>query len=229
MGGVLFFAMVTSMARGDSVQGNLWLAKELWELGAVQFGEFNIGRTLHSPMYLNPRLLVSSPSALGRVARVIKSETETKLSMRHPTISPFSLVAGVPFGGLHLATAFSLACKVPMIYLHPRKDGGNVIEGNYLPGQSVLVIDDLITGGTSLVETAQELRGAGLMVHDAIVLLDRHQRGRERLRSHGINVHAMLELETLLNYLMSNGKISQENYRRCIDFLATSQPPDEPI
>src|SRR5918998_1067892 len=48
-----------SMARGDSARGNLWLAKELWELGAVQFGEFNVGRTLRSPIYLNPRLLVS--------------------------------------------------------------------------------------------------------------------------------------------------------------------------
>ena len=208
------------MARGDSAKGNLWLAKELWDLGAVQFGNFNIGRTLHSPIYLNPRLLVSNPQALARVARVIKEETETMLSMRNPALSPFSLVAGVPFGGLHLATAFSLAAKVPMIYLHPRKDGqGNVIEGNYLPGQTELVIDDLITGGTSVVETAQELRAAGLMVRDAIVLLDRHQRGRERLRAHGINLHAMLELKTLLNYLMSHGKISEENYRLSIDYL----------
>ena len=212
------------MARGDSAKGNLWLAKELWELGAVQFGEFNIGRTLHSPIYVNPRLLVSNPQALSRVARVIKEETETMLSMRNPAVSPFSLVAGVPFGGLHLATAFSLAAKVPLIYLHPRKDGeGNVIEGNYLPGQTVLVFDDLITGGTSVIETAQELRAAGLLVRDAIVLVDRHQRGKERLRGNGIHLHAMLEMETLLNYLMAHGKISEEDYRRSIDYLAEPQ------
>jgi orotate phosphoribosyltransferase len=216
------------MARGDSAKGNLWLAKELWDLGAVQFGDFNIGRTRHSPIYLNPRLLVSSPQALGRIARVIKEETETMLSMRHPTISPFSLVAGVPFGGLHLATAFSLACKVPMIYLQPRKDGdGQVIEGNYVPGQTVLVIDDLITGGTSIVETATMLREAGLIVRDAIVLVDRHQRGRDRLRAHGINLHPILELETLLNYLMSHGKIDEEQFRRCIDYLSDPQRTDE--
>jgi orotate phosphoribosyltransferase len=209
------------MARSDSARGNLWLAKELWELGAVQFGEFNIGRTLRSPIYLNPRLLVSSPQALSRVARVIKEETETMLSMRNPGVSPFSLVAGVPFGGLHLATAFSLVSKVPMIYLHPRKDGsGDIIEGNFLPGQTVLVIDDLITGGTSVVETTQVLRSAGLLVRDAIVLVDRHQQGKERLRANGINLHAMLEVTTLLNYLMSHGKISEEDFRRSTDYLA---------
>src|SRR5829696_5162146 len=200
MGGALLVCpAVASMARDDA-KGNLWLAKELWDLGAVQFGEYNVGRTINSPIYLNPRLLVSNPMALGRVARVIKEETETMLSLRNPTVSPFSLVAGVPFGGLHLATAFSLATKVPMIYLHPRKDGsGNVIEGNYLPGQTVLVIDDLITGGTSVVDTAQVLRSAGLLVRDAIVLVDRHQHGKERLRANGINLHAMLEVTTLLN------------------------------
>jgi len=216
------------MTRGDSAKGNLWLAKELWELDAVQFGEFNIGRTRQSPIYLNPRLLVSRPQALGRVARVLKEEIETKLSMRNPGISPFSRVAGVPFGGLHLATAFSLTSKVPMIYLHPRRDGGgNVIEGQYVPGQSVLVIDDLITGGTSIVETAQALREAGLLVHDAFVLVDRHQLGRERLRAHGINLHAMLEVTTLLNYLMSRGEISEDNFRRSTEYLAASHHHDD--
>jgi len=209
-----------SMARGDSAKGNLWLAQELWDLGSVQFGEFNVGRTLRSPLYLNPRKLVSRPQALNRLARVMKEEIETMLSMRHPTISPFSRVAGVPFGGLHLATAFSLVSKVPMIYLHPRKDGtGEVIEGEYVPGQTVLVIDDLITGGTSVVETAQALRASGLLVHDAIVLLDRRQQGRERLRVNGINLHAVLEVTTLLNYLMSHGKISEEDFRRSTDYL----------
>lgn len=209
------------MPRGDSSTGNFWLAKELWELGAIQFGDFNIGRTLHSPIYLNPRLLVSRPSVLGRLARLIKSEIEAMLSMHRPTMSPFTLVAGVPFGGLHLATAFSLASKVPLIYLHPRKDQpGNVIEGNYVPGQSVLVIDDLITGGTSIVETADELRAAGLNVRDAVVLLDRRQHGRERLRAQGINLHALLELETLLNYLMAHRKIQEETYRRCLEYIS---------
>ena len=217
------------MTRGDSTKGNLWLAKELWELDAVQFGEFNIGRTLQSPIYLNPRRLIGRPQALARVARVMKEEIETKLSMRNPTISPFSRVAGVPFGGLHLATAFSLTCKVPLIYLHPSKDGNsNVIEGQFFPGQSVLVIDDLITGGTSVVETARTLREAGLLVYDAFVLVDRHQQGRERLRANGINLHAMLEVTTLLNYLMSRGEISEENFRRSSEYLASPRRDEDP-
>ncbi|HTE85566.1 MAG TPA: phosphoribosyltransferase family protein [Dehalococcoidia bacterium] len=201
--------------------GNLWLAKALWDLGAVEFGDFNTGRTRHSPIYLNPRLLIGNPTAFRRSARVIKEEAETLLSMLHPALAPFSLVAGVPFGGLHFATAFSLITKIPLIYLHPSRSGEDdeVIEGKYVPGQTVLVIDDLITHGSSIVETALQLRNAGLYVHDAIVILDRKQGGRERLRAHGINLIAMLELETLLNYLMAHRKIEEEAYRRCLAYL----------
>jgi orotate phosphoribosyltransferase len=214
------------MPSGDI--GNLWLAKALWDLGAVEFGDFNIGRTHHSPIYLNPRLLIGDPNAFRRSARVIKEEAETLLSMLHQAMEPFSLVAGVPFGGLHFATAFSLISKIPLIYLHPgRESREEVIEGKYVPGQTVLIIDDLITHGTSIVETSVRLRDAGLLVHDAIVLLDRKQGGRERLRENGIHLHAMLELETLLNYLMSHRRIKEETYRACLDYIEADRHEEQ--
>jgi orotate phosphoribosyltransferase len=212
------------MPRTSTPIGNLWLAKALWDLGAVQIGDFNIGRTHHSPVYLNPRLLIGNPNAFRRSARVIKEEAETLLSMRHSPLAPFSLVAGVPFGGLHFATAFSLGAKIPLIYLHPDHAGEDpVIEGKYVPGQTVLIIDDLITHGSSIVETAGRLRDAGLLVHDAIVLVDREQGGRERLHQNGINLIRILSLETLLNYLMSGGKIGEETYRRALEYLQDDQ------
>ncbi len=212
------------MAKTSGNMGNLWLARELWELGAVQFGDFNVGRTVHSPIYLNPRLLIGKPSAFRRSARVMKEEAETLLSMLKRGMGPFALVAGVPFGGLHFATAFSLLTNTPLIYLHPAAGNHHeVIEGKYVPGVHVLIIDDLITHGTSVIETATKLREAGLQVQDAIVLVDRKQGGRERLRQHGINLIAILEIETMLNYLMSNRKIDEETYRRSLDYLHSDE------
>lgn len=208
------------MRRIDSNAGNLWLAKALWDLGAVQFGDFNVGRTEHSPIYVNPRLLIGNPHVLRRCARVIKEEAETLLSMLHSPLAPFSLVAGVPFGGLHVATALSLMTKIPLIYLHPaRGERIEAIEGKFVEGQTVLVIDDLITHGTSVIDTAGKLRDEGLIVRDAVVLIDRHQGGREELRQLGINLIAILELETLLNYLMASRKIDERWYRSSLDYL----------
>ena len=207
-------------------RSNLWLAETLWKLGAIQFGDFTFGRTaVHSPVYVNLRLLISNPTALWRAAQVILDGIVALQSMREPRVARFDLVAGVPFGGLHLATAYSLTAKVPMIYLHPREDGaGNDIEGLYSPNQTALIIDDLITGGRSILETALSLEEAGIRVRDAVVLMDRQQGGRERLRQFGINLVSILTLEVVLNYLMSSGKISEEWYRRSMEYLKANRP-----
>lgn len=206
-------------------KSNLWLAETLWKLGAVQFGKFTLGRTtVDSPVYVNLRLLISHPTALWRAAHIILDEIQALQQMLNPQVHPFDLVAGVPFGGLHVATAFSLTAKVPMIYLHPRLDDlGKDVEGIYHPNQTALIMDDLLAGGGSILETAIQLGEAGLIVQDAVVLLDRQQGGQERLRQQGINLVSLLTLEVLMNHLMSSGKISEDWYRKTMEFLQTHQ------
>lgn len=211
--------------RRQLARSNLWLAESLWKLGAIQFGSFTLGRTtVDSPVYVNLRLLIGHPTALWRAAHIIWEELQALQSMLHPQVEPFDVVAGVPFGGLHVATAFSLTSKVPMIYLHPRPDDlGSDIEGLYRPNQRALIMDDLLAGGGSILETALQLGEAGLMVRDAVVLLDRQQGGRERLRRQGINLVSLLNLEVMMNYLMSSDEITDEQYRRSMAFLETHQ------
>ncbi|MGD0765777.1 MAG: phosphoribosyltransferase family protein [Dehalococcoidia bacterium] len=211
------------MVRPLSQTGNLWLADTLWKLGAIEFGDFTLGQTaVHSPVYVNLRLLISKPAALQRAARVIRDEVNTLQRMLNPQVAPFGLVAGVPFGGLHLATAYSLVAKVPLIYLRPQRSSVR-IEGLHERGQTVLVVDDLITGGHSILDTAQRLAKAGLQVKDAVVLVDRQQGGRRLLKQHGINLVSVLTLEVVLNYLMSSGKISEESYRRSLAYLQANR------
>jgi orotate phosphoribosyltransferase len=209
------------MADGDERVASLWLADELWKLGAVQFGDFSLGNTVvHSPVYVNLRLLISNPAALRRAAEVMQGEVQALQSMRNPRLAPYDLVAGVPFGGLHLATAFSLLSGTPLIYLHPAKnDEGSVIEGTCQTGQTALIIDDLITGGRSIQYTATRLEDEGLLVEDALVLIDRQQGGREQLQRDGINLVSILTLEAVLHYLGSSQKISKEWYHKSMEYL----------
>ena len=209
--------------------GNLWLARALWELGAVQFGDFTLGRTtLHSPVYVNLRLLISDPRALQRAARVMQEGVQTLSRMLHPHVQPFQRVCGIPFGGLHLATAFSLRTKVPMIYIHPTRarDGTEMnIEGLNERGETVLIIDDLITSGGNVIETGAHLQmSAGLKVRDVLVLLDRQEGAKERLRTQGYNLISILGLESMLNYLMASGRIEEEWYRKSIEYIHSRRP-----
>lgn len=204
--------------------GNLWLAKALWDLGAVQFGDYTIGRTTqHSPVYVNLRLLISNPRALARAARVMNEEVQTRQAMLHNPLKEFHRVCGIPFGGLHLATAFALRSRVPMVYVHPAKErNGNRlwVEGRFEPGETVLLIDDLVTSGGGIIETAAFLKAnANLTVRDVLVLLDRQEGAREQLKAHGYNLISILGLEPMLNYLMASGLIAEDDYERSIEYI----------
>ena len=62
---------------------NLWLAQAIFDLGGLRFGDFTIGRTaVNSPVYVNPRLLISNPEALRRVARLIDREVQAGMSRK---------------------------------------------------------------------------------------------------------------------------------------------------
>ena len=212
------------MAQLRKDAGNLWLAKALWDLGAVQFGDFTLGRTTqHSPVYVNLRLLSSNPRALQRAGRVIHEEVQTLQRMRNPRVQPFQRVGGIPFGGLHLALAYSLASKVPLVYIHPAKERNGArafVEGKHERGEIVLLVDDLITSGGNVIETAAFLKmEAGLQVKDVVVLLDRQEGAEERLRRHGYNLISILGLEAMLNYLMASGRIDEQWYRLSVDYV----------
>ena len=212
-----------------SIENNsrLWLADALFQLDAIQFGEFTLGRTtVGSPVYINVRRLIGHPSALWRAAHVIHEEITTLQAMRNPQVHHFDLVAGVPLGGLHIATAYSLTAKVPMIYLHPNR-GGTEIEGVYQPNQTAIIMDDLVTGGGSIFETAEKLRENGLYVRDAFVLIDRQQGARERLQRAGINLRSCLTLEVILNHLRYTGKISEDWHKRSLDYLIAGRAETE--
>ena len=203
---------------------SLWLATAIFELGGIEFGDFTMGRTtVNSPVFLNPKVLIGNPEALRTAANLISADTTSRAAMRHPRCGPFDLVAGVPLGGLHIATAFSLIANQPMIYVNPDDGDGSRIEGRYLPGQSVLIVDDLITTGGSVIATAEALRSAGLNVTDAVVLIDRDQGASHRLRSHRINLIPIINLTTILNFYMSEGWIREDHFKRSLDYIRSNR------
>ncbi len=210
---------------GDEAKGPLWIAELMWELGCVQFGDFSVGRTArNSPVYLNPKLLVSRPDALARVAALIEAEVLMKIALRNRQFEPFDLIAGVPIGGLHIATALALQMRIPLIYARndPPTSGGERthIEGIYRPGQTAVIVDDLTTGGGSLIDTAEALRQQGLFVRDALVLVNREQGAARRLQDAGVRLHPVLSLEVLLTYLHEQSRIPDADYERAIAYLS---------
>lgn len=205
---------------------NLWLAQILFDLGGVQFGNFTVSESaVSSPVFVNPKVLISNPTALRVASKLMQQEISLAQSLRRARVHPFGVVAGVPVGGLLLATAYSLETNIPLIYarIRPEGTGKRGIEGHFNSGDTALIIDDLITRGSSILETAEMLEENGLKVKDVIVLIDREHGATARLRARGYNLLSILKLDVMLNHYMSRGLISEETYHTSAEYLRSKQ------
>jgi len=191
------------------------LVNDLYEIQALKFGEFKLKSGALSPFYVDLRVIISYPEILQAVARRI-------LEIIRPL--HFHRVAGIPYAGLPIATAVSLAGNIPLLYARKEaKDYGTkrVIEGKFTPGEVVVLIDDVITDGASKFEAAEPLIQAGLVVRDFAIFLDREQGGADRLREQGYALHSVLKISAVLAHLKDAGRLAPDQYARCMDFIAT--------
>jgi uridine monophosphate synthetase len=96
------------------------------------------------------------------------------------------------------------------------------IEGEYHAGETVVVVDDLATTGGSKFEAIEKLTGAGLVVKDVVVLIDRQSGAKESLAQAGYSMHAVLTISQLLEYWEQNGKVEKDKIEETRFFLQNS-------
>ncbi len=137
----------------------------------------------------------------------------------------FDRLAGLPYAAIPIATAISLAGNFPMIY--PRKEvkpyGTKAeIEGEYQAGETIVVIDDLATTGGSKFEAIEKLTGAGLVVKDVVVLVDRQSGAKESLAEAGYVMHAVLTISEMLDHWEMTRKVAEEKIEATREFLSAS-------
>ena len=193
------------------------LADGLLSAGCIKFGEFTLKSGLTSPIYIDLRRIITHPKLLADIAQAYLP----LLSTLH-----FSRIAGLPYAAIPIATAISLAGNYPMIY--PRKEAKSYgtkaeIEGEYHAGETVVVIDDLATTGGSKFEAIEKLTGAGLVVKDVVVLIDRQSGAKESLAGAVYSLHAVLTIGQLLEYWDETGKVEKSKIEATRKFLEQSR------
>ncbi len=172
----------------------------LHDLGAIRFGDFVLASGQRSSYYIDLRVLVSAPTVLAQVAQEYA---------RHVRRLKPDLIAGVPYAALPIATAVSLHTGVPMIYTRKEAKShglGRTVEGRFAPGQRVVVVEDVVTTGGSVLDAVQRLREVGLAVEDVVVFIDREQGASARLREAGVRLHACLRLSEVWAILRAAGR-----------------------
>lgn len=183
------------------------LIVQLFDIGCILFGEFVQASGATFPYYIDLRKIISNPQIFHQI---LTAYAEILQNLQ------FDRIAGIPYGSLPTATGLALRLNRPMIF--PRKEvkahgTRRVIEGNFVPGETVVVVDDILISGNSAIEGAEKIESVGLNVEDIVVFLDHEQGVKDRLKASGYRAHSVLTLSEISNTLYRVGRISEEQYR----------------
>jgi orotate phosphoribosyltransferase len=190
------------------------LSRILHKIGAIKFGTFKLTSGRISPYYIDLRIVPSFPEAFQRIGDIYMKLIEAELGAQS-----FERIAGIPTAGMPFASIVAYLMKKPFLYIRPKaKMHGRErrIEGIIMPGDRVLLVDDLITTGLSLRKAAKAIRAEGGVVSNALILLDREEGGKERLKKDNITPHCLLTAREAANKLYELGAIEEDQLKTII-------------
>jgi orotate phosphoribosyltransferase len=187
------------------------LCRVLHKIGALKFGVFKLTSGRTSPYYIDLRIVPSFPEAFRKVCDLYTMLVKTDLG-----VDSFERVAGIPTAGIPFASLVAYQLQKPFLYIRQRTrlhGRERRIEGIIMPGDRVLLVDDLVTTGGSLRKAAKAIRAEGGIVDHALVLLDREEGGKQRLAEDNISLHYLLTASEAAKKLYEVGALDDEQLK----------------
>jgi orotate phosphoribosyltransferase len=191
------------------------LVKDIFRAGVFKTGDFKLTSGGLSPYYVDLRTLVSRPRLFERLV-------DSYIGMMKSIGMDFDVVAGVETAGIPIATLISFKTNTPMVYVRSgeREHGtGRLVEGELQAGSRVVVVDDVLTTGGSIMSAVKSINASGGRVVYALVFLDRLQNGAKRLGEAGVTVYSVIKIDSFLRILLEDKLISELEYERIMKYL----------
>jgi uridine monophosphate synthetase len=194
----------------QSLTANQELIVKMYDIGCLMFGSYVQASGAVFPYYIDLRRIISDPQLFHQVLSAYAIVTEPL---------KFDRIAGIPYGSLPTATGLSLKLNRPMIY--PRKEvkahgTRRLVEGHFEPGETALVIDDVLITGKSVLEGIQKLENSGLRVTDLVVLIDHEGGVRAKMQERGYQAHAVFTLSEISQTLYHTNRITATQYQTIV-------------
>lgn len=201
------------------------IARHLLSIGAVFLRPdepFVWASGIKSPIYCDNRLILTAPEARNEVEQAIADTVRREFSEAQ-------VLMGTATAGIAHAAIAAHLLGLPMGYVRSgSKDHGrrNQIEGKLTPGEKVVVIEDLISTGGSVLDTVAALRPAGAEVLGVISIFTYGMaKGRQRLAEAGVKCVSLTDLDTIAQVGVQQGYITQGDVARLLAFR--DDPSDE--
>ena len=143
------------------------ILRDLVKENIIQRGEFNLKSNQKSNIYINLKNIISFPKLNLEICDMIYSKIR----------DDNNLICGTPYGAVPFSSYISIKHDIPMIFI--RKEQKNygtkkLVEGNYNKNDKVILIEDVVTSGNSVFETASKLEEHGVIVSQIITVFSRN-------------------------------------------------------
>lgn len=201
------------------------IAKDLLSIRAVFLkpdDPFTWASGIHSPIYCDNRLTLSAPA----VRKDVEAGLAEIVKEKFPEAE---MLMGTSTAGIAHAAITATILDLPMGYVRSgHKDHGrqNQIEGKMEPGTKVVVIEDLISTGGSVLEVVDVLRQAGAQVLGiASIFTYGLQKGVERLAAADVVNYSLSDFDTLSKVAAAEGYIADKDIAKLIAFQKNPQNP----
>ena len=201
------------------------IAKDLLKIKAVFFRPeepFTWASGIKSPVYCDNRLTLTAPD----VRTDVENGLATLIKEKYPEAE---VLMGTSTAGIAHAAITAHILGLPMGYVRSgNKDHGrqNQIEGKLLPGQKVVVVEDLISTGGSVIEVVNVLREAGADVLGIVSIFTYGmKKGLVRLEEANVINYSLTNFDVIAEVAAEEGYIATEDIQRLIAFR--NNPSDE--
>jgi orotate phosphoribosyltransferase len=157
-------------------------------------GDFLLRSGKRSRYYLDKYRFETRPDLLRAIGERIAAAAREHA----PEATRF---AGPELGAVALAAAASLESGLPFLIVRKAaKEYGTTkrLEGPYEEGETICLVEDVVTSGGALLESVEALRGAGLIVHTAVCVVDREEGGADALARQAIRLRPLFRAGELL-------------------------------
>ncbi len=181
---------------------------EYYQKNFIRFEDTVLASGLVSPTYIDNRKIMSHPDLCINVTHLINAYIK-KLGLE------FDFICGVPMGALPIQFSISILFHYPVIMLRNERKQyatNNLIEGDYKGGEEVLIIEDVITMGTSTLTAIEKLETQGFKVRHVLALFNGEQGAKERLQKRGYFLHEVFTYAEFLHILESNVELTGGEY-----------------
>lgn len=187
---------------GDGIEDWKKMLRDLYlrTPGAIQRGKFTLRSGKETDLYIDSRLISLSTRGLQLIGSCMMESIATEFRDHD-----FNAVGGMTMGADPIVSACALLSGCWGIPLHGfliRKEAksygtGKRIEGPLAKRDRVVLVEDVTTSGSTLIEAAQVVQEFGCKVLAAFTVVDREEGGREALAAHGIPLYSVLDRKDL--------------------------------